>query len=292
MKQNAALYIRYKMRDIMPGFVRTLVAAFLALSLWSCEDVIELDLNDETGKVVIEAQLSNLELRQRIRVSRTVPFDSDKRSEAVTNATVSVRDGRGDNHVFTYDTDGVYLSRGFRPKADNLYSLEVTVDGELFSAQSYMPAYIDVDSVGIVRETLFSDDYYIPTFKFTDPAGVPNYYKYNIAINGGPMRFAMARDDKFNDGLQVSHQATDDDHDLVVGDSVTVVRYIIDEPVYRYWNQIAMNNPGNAAPGNPTSNIRNAKGDALGYFSVASAMIYKFEVRDEEREREKAQRGK
>ena len=41
-----------------------------------CEELIDIDLNDADPRIVIEANLSNLGSVQRIRVSRTVPFNA------------------------------------------------------------------------------------------------------------------------------------------------------------------------------------------------------------------------
>ena len=241
----------------------------------SCEEVIDINLNEADPRLVIEAQLSDLETTQRIRVSKTVAFTESVNSRPVEGASVTVTDNRGRVFNFRYEENGYYVNSDFKPVASRNYDLLVDVEGELYKASCLMPPYVDVDSVGILEESVFRDTYYFATFKFNDPANVANYYKYDLSINSSAFRFANAFNDKFNDGLSVTHQVADLDIDMVAGDSIVVRRYCVDRRVYEYWNEFQSTNPGTAAPGNPTSNISN---NALGYFSVASVKEFGFRI--------------
>ncbi|TDS12402.1 DUF4249 domain-containing protein [Sphingobacterium paludis] len=233
----------------------------------SCEEVIDIDLNEADPRVVIEAQISDLGAEQRIRVSKTVAFTESINSRPVEGAAVRITDNRGRVFEFSYEENGYYVNRSFRPVASRSYDLLVDVEGERYEASCVMPPYVEVDSVGVLEETVFGDNYYFATFKFQDPANVANYYKYDLSINNAAFRFASTFSDKFNDGLYVTHQVSDLNTDMAPGDSIVVRRYCVDRRVYEYWNEFQSTNPGTAAPGNPTSNISN---NALGYFSVAS----------------------
>src|SRR5690606_17876697 len=203
-----------------------------------CEEIIDVNLNDADPRVVIEANLSDLQSTQRIRVSKTVAFNEPVNSVGVTNAVVLVIDNsRGGYIIFEHERDGNYVARDFTPVPGQSYSLSVEVDGESFRASCNMPTYIEVDSTGIVRENILGDSYYFATFKFNDPSDVANYYKYDISINDANYRFSTVFQDKFNDGLFVTHQVSDLDAELNPGDYISVRRYCIDEKVFNYWNE-------------------------------------------------------
>lgn len=250
-----------------------------ALLLFSgCEEIIDIDLNQANPRVVIEAQLSDLHTTHRIRISKTVAFDEPVSSTEVSDATVLIRDDQGRIYYFQYVSNGTYVNHtDFTPTSGRTYSLHVLVDGELFESSCYMPPYVDVDSTGIVRENILGERYYFATFKFNDPPNVSNYYRYDLSLNDNEFRFSSVFQDKFNDGLYVTHQVSDLDADLQPGDFITVRRYCIDEKVFDYWNEYQSTNPGSAAPGNPTSNISN---NALGYFSIASAQEFRLQIID------------
>ncbi len=167
----------------------------------------------------------------------------------------------------------------FRPIANGNYSLKVNVDGKEFLSTTQRNPYVEVDSIGIMQEEVFNENYFVITFKFDDPKDVSNYYKYSFSVNGGPFKFASVFSDKFNNGLFVTHEITerDDDSKFKVGDSIEIIRECINKDVYDFWNELQSINPGSAAPGNPKSNISNG---ALGYFSVSSAKLYKVVIND------------
>jgi len=156
------------------------------------------------------------------------------------------------------------------------FSLAVKVGGQDYQAQSQAPAYVEIDSIGIKSEKIFSDEYLSVFLKFHDPIHRPNYYKYLISVNDSPYAFARIYSDKFNDGLLVSHDIANEKNDLKSGDKIQIIRQCVDHGTYRYWSAIRSSNPGNASPGNPPSNFSNG---ALGYFSVSTAKSYEMTLR-------------
>lgn len=251
------------------------IICIFCLGLTSCEELIDVNLNEVDPRYVIEADLNDLTSDQVIYVSQTVAFDEPVRNKAVNDATVVVTDDKGAVFNFSNEGNGAYHAN-FKPKASTRYNLKVTIGQEVFESSSYMNSYIDVDSLGVVEDVVFTDTVYSLTQKFWDPKDEPNYYKYNMSVNGGDVVFSRVFSDKFNDGLFVTHQISDRNNDLFIGDTVVVYRQIIDKQVYTYWNELQSINPGSAAPGNPTSNITNG---ALGYFSVSSAKKYGYRIR-------------
>ncbi|MBD1428429.1 MULTISPECIES: DUF4249 family protein [Sphingobacterium] len=256
-------------------YIYSLLTLFV---LSSCEELIQVNLNEANPKYVIEGDLNDLSSEQFIRVSQTVAFDAPVRSKPIDNATVTVSDDKGKVYTFNSVGNGLYKS-SFQPKAKTRYNLKVSVEGEVFESSSYMNSYVDVDSLGIMEDVIFSDTVYSVTLKFEDPRNTPNYYKYNISVNGKDFEFSRVFSDKFNDGLYVTHQVSDSKSEILLGDTVVVERQIIDKPVFNYWNEVLSINPGSAAPANPTSNITNG---ALGYFSVSSAKRYGFRIKFKE----------
>lgn len=241
------------------------------VTLASCEDLIDVDLNEANPKLIIEADLNNLTSTQLIRIAKTVAFDSPVGDQPVVGAMVSVVDSKGRRFDFSDSGKGEYRRNNFKPEEDLNYSLSVTIDNETFTASTKMSKFVAIDSLAVMEETVFNETYYSAVLKFEDPKDVANYYKYDISVNGKPYKFAFAFSDKFNDGLYVTHQVSDKERSLAIGDSIVVRRQCLAKEVYNFWNEIQLLNPGSAAPANPTSNISNG---ALGYFSVCSAKEY------------------
>ena len=251
--------------------------ALLTVLFSACEKVIDLDLEDSEARIVIEANLNDLGVDQLIRVTKTVAFGTDRKSDPVSSASVVVRSSANEEITFVYDRDGYYRAQNFQVRPGLKYNLQIESGGEYYQSSVTMPTYVAIDSVGVSKEKIFTEERYYPTFKFYDPTQVNNYYLYEIAINNSPMRFAATYNDKFNDGKYVTHEIADRTIDLELNDEVKVIRYCVDASVYKFWNDFQAANPGGAAPGNPSSNISNG---ALGYFSVAAAAVYFFKTEE------------
>lgn len=256
--------------DIMHKYIFILLSVF---TLSACEDIIDVNLNEADPRYVIDANIHNLTATQEIVVSQTVAFNSSSPYKPIDDASVVIEDDKGRSYTFQSIGEGKYQANDFRPIENRNYTLSVNIGGEKFTATSFMPPYINVDSLSVVEDEVFDEMKYSVNLKFNDPKDQDNYYKYSVSVNGKPFEFSRAFSDKFNDGLFVTHQLTNKDNSLVVGDSVDVQRFIIDKNAYTYWSELQSINPGSAAPANPTSNISNG---ALGYFSVSSAKIYRF----------------
>lgn len=256
-----------------------LIVLFSVFALSSCEEVIDLNLNSANPKYVIEADLNDLTNVQTIKVSQTVDFDEPYPSKPIENATIVVTGTNGREHIFTSVGNGVYKSMNFRPVTNGEYSLKVNIGDEEFVSKTTRVPYVEVDSIGVLKEEVFSKYYFSVTLSFYDPINVANYYKYSCSVNGEPFKFMAVFSDKFNDGLYVTHELSerDDDSKFKVGDTVVVRRECISVDVYNFWNELQSINPGSAAPANPKSNISNG---ALGYFSVSSAKLYSIEIID------------
>ncbi|MGH2623675.1 MAG: DUF4249 domain-containing protein [Sphingobacterium sp.] len=261
------------------NLLRVLYLTVFSLLFISCEELIEVDLNDTNPKLVIEAEITNSGNKQEIIVSRTVNFAENKPYEPIVDALVILSNNQGKSFQFTHDKNGIYVSPNLMSvNTNDTYFLTVEVDGQQYSSTSKMADYVEIDSIGVTKEEIFGDSFYFINMKFQDPAGVPNYYKYNVSINGGAFKFSGAYRDKFYDGKQITQQIGGQNlDDFKLGDEVIVRRSSISKETYKYWSEVQAANPGNAAPGNPTSNISNG---ALGYFSISNAKDYSVNIND------------
>jgi hypothetical protein len=237
----------------------------------ACEEKVDLNLNADSGRVVIDAQLSDASNIQRIRVSQSVAIEAEMGSTAVKNATVTVKDNLNQNYLFQHEKDGYYINRNFKPAVGRTYTLRVGVNKQQFESSSTMPAYINIETTHIIEKEIAGKTYFFIALSFKDPAKIANYYMYTLSINGKEFRFASTESDQFNDGLQVTHYISDLERSLSHGDKLTVRRYCVDVGTFHYWNGYQSTNLSTAAPGNPKSNISN---NALGYFSVAPVKEY------------------
>ncbi len=253
------------------------IALLLALAFTaSCTKVIELDLRNDTGKMVIEGNITNSPGVQTVTLSRNVPFTSTNTYPPVTGAAVTIYDN-SNGHYFPMveGPSGTYtVARGVGI-AGQSYTMKVVAGGENYMANSTMPLIVSLDSISATNN-LFgsSDNKKTITAYFQDPGGIPNYYRFIMYVNDVQVKTIFALDDEFSDGKYVSIDLQQNDIDIYPGDTVKVEMQCIDKPVYTYWFTLAQqagNNPGGAvAPANPPTNITPA---TLGYFSAHTTQM-------------------
>jgi hypothetical protein len=247
--------------------------ALLFVILSSCEKVVDLDLRDDTGELVIEAAINDQTGVQTVRLSENVPFSNANSYPPVTGAVVNVSDNSGNNYIFNESAAGVYTSNAVAGNSGRTYQLSVTTKDGTFKASSTMPSLVKLDSVTSRKDIYESDeDNRIISVHYQDPAGVPNQYRFVVHINDVLVKRVLVNDDQFSDGRNVTFDLEFDDDDIKVspGDKVTVEMQCIDKPVFTYWYSLASQQTsdgpgGSVTPSNPPTNITPK---ALGYFSA------------------------
>lgn len=238
-----------------------------SLLLMSCEDIIDINLNDAAAQLVIVGEIHNQDGRQVISISKTVAFNNNTPFDGVSNALVEVVDEQGKTFTFAEQSPGVYIAENLWGRERESYNLRIQLDGKEYTASSRMPQAVQVDSVGTSVTNIFGEERKYVSIKYLDPIHEPNYYYYSMRVNDGPVQFVHVANDKFTDGKYVNERFTNFDEELTTGDSVVLYMQCIDEAMFNFWSAVQANNPGAAAPANPPTNISNG---ALGYFSAHS----------------------
>ena len=252
---------------VIKYYLLVLLSAFM---LPSCKKVINLDLGNVSGELVIEGNITNVSGPQYVILSRNVPFTSANVYPPVTGATVTLADGRGNQYQLTEGPGGTYAINPLLGFGSRTYTLTVTTGGKTYTAKSTMPGTVTLDSISA------KDNYFnansgekVITVHFQDTPGVPNQYRFAMYVNKVQVKSIFAYDDEFIDGKYVNLDLEQNDTKIHAKDTVTVEFQCIDKPVYTYWytlSQQQANNPGGqVAPANPPTNITPT---TLGYFSA------------------------
>jgi hypothetical protein len=257
----------------MKKLINLFTYAVLFFIFSSCEKVVDLDLRDDTGELVIEAAINDQTGVQTIRLSENVPFSNTNTYPPVTGAVVNVSDNSGNNYLFTESSAGIYTANAIAGISGKIYQLSVTTKDGTFKASSIMPSVVKLDSLTSRKDIFESDeDNRIISVHYQDPAGDSNQYRFVVHINDVLVKRVLVNDDQFSDGRNVTFDLEFDDDDIKVspGDKVTVELQCIDKPVFTYWYSLASQQTsdgpgGSVTPSNPPTNITPK---ALGYFSA------------------------
>ena len=283
----------------------------LAITLFSCEKVIKLDLNKDDPKIIIEAAFEVDSLNQvdsstqYVYIRRTVNFDTEINGLAVDNASITLTDGVDTikSTANSYKGDGKYelkIRKGFVTESKT-FSLFVKVDNKVYSAISKCPANaVPLDSIGVFKQKSFGRyNYSIAPIRNETPAGIPNWYQFKAKKNGVKINKILVDDDQNLDGVMYTRKPI---FELNEFSPDTIVKNVTDQPkfiakkdgvvtledsveieltlvnieykVYRYLFNLVLNQGGrqSATPSNPDPIFSNG---ALGYFSVQKSYTRK-----------------
>ncbi len=248
---------------------------FIALSftsLYSCEKVIDLDIDDSEKKVVIEAELKAGTHLFEVLLSESTFYNETFLSTPLENAIITLEDNQGLSTLIPYIANGKYQET-ITAEAGKTYTLTVSINGEQYTASSSMPAAQPIQNLTSIYEDFSFDGStgYIVKCHFQDPLATTDFYRIRHTINqvqqNQPRDYVFFNDELVN-GLLVSRTVS---RELISpGDTVLVELIHLDEAGFDFIStlgDIIGSSPtgGSAAPGNPITNWSN---DAIGAFNA------------------------
>jgi len=233
--------------------------------LCSCEKVISLDLNTSSSQIVIQGNVYDQAGPYTVKISKSVGFDEPSSYPAVTDAKVTISDNTGYAEVLSEDSSGIYVTSQLKGIPGRTYTLKVETGGQTYTASSYMPNAVEIDSIYNVKSDFGKLKQFHLLFK--DPADTANYYRLIDFINEKAQNSMMIASDMGYDGKTISGTLLFSEDDLKSGDTLTLWLESVDKGVYDYIRTAANHDGQTASPANPVSNISNG---ALGYFNACS----------------------
>lgn len=256
---------------------------FIIFSLFllnSCEKEIDLDLEDKSGNIVIEGNITDQAGPYFVRITRSVAFTQNNEYPPVENMDVSLSDDLGNSEILEYVGEGFYKTNSFQGQSGRTYTLRVVGEGKEYVAKSTMPDAVDFegleqDSFMVAGETSYT---LLPIF--TDPPALGNRYLFIYSVNNRSKSTFQEFSDNVNNGMPnqrpliLPNDDSDDGVKVKVGDTIYVEMRCIDDRIYTYYSALLQLSGGGAGggitPANPPSNISNG---ALGYFSAHTVKI-------------------
>jgi len=252
-----------------------LIFPSLIILLTSCENVIEIDLDYMTPKLVIEGVISDFDNQCIIKLSKTTDYFNQKPNPAVSGAVITLADNAGTIVKFNEIEPGNYLGESVHAKSHEDYTLSILSEGELYVAEATIPQKVNMDSLTCLYNpvSIFYEVGYVVSCHFSDPAESRNFYRlktYNINDKSK----AKNSKDLYNDDISNGNK-----FELIwsydvfqQNDTVVVELYSLDERTYNYYKTLFPISGGAemmslSTPANPNTNISNG---ALGYFGAYS----------------------
>ncbi|KAF2515442.1 DUF4249 domain-containing protein [Flavobacterium salilacus subsp. salilacus] len=254
-------------------------AILFCLSLISCEDVIEVDLDTGEDKVVIDAEIlwqkGTDGALQTINISRMAAYYNPNPPK-VSGAQVYIENT--DGIVFTFnetDEQGTYVCTNFIPELHKTYTLYVETDGQVYTATETMIPVSEINRIEQEQNGGFTGDEMEVAVFFNDPVGEPNYYLTSFTTDILPYPDYELTEDELYDGNEIKNDFSEDK--LKQGTSLEITLRGISQQFHNYMNLILEatdSSPFSTPPANIKGNIlnqNNTGSEALGYFRLCES---------------------
>jgi hypothetical protein len=267
-------------------------------ALTACEKTIELDLNETSPKLVVEATIENGQ-PPIVVLTKSVGYFSNISPDIlansfVHNAIIKVSNGTkthqlkeyqvpliGNYSLYYYSIDSSNLATAFEGQINGSYTLQIISEGQQYDATTTIPSITKSIDTMWWRPTPFdtSGKEVDVLIRERDKPGFGDFIRYFTKKNDEPYLpgFQSVYDDLVIDGTTYEVEVEPgfdrnkgwDDEDRLFrrGDTVTLKLSNIDKATYEFWRtmEYSYSSIGNpfASPVKVISNISNG---ALGYF--------------------------
>lgn len=266
----------------MKKFILILVLGIVSIS---CEDVIDVDLNEAEPRLVVESNINisvedGAPINSLVRLTTTAPFFDDT-VPVVAEASVKITDEFGKDFLFTYLEDGYYYTN-FLPQLNIDYTLQITYKNEIFTSTTNLVPTSQIAYVVQRNDGGFFGDQIELKAYFPDQLDQENFYFFTATSEKG-IRRAVYSDDFYEGNEMFGSYSADD---LEPGDEVQFSLYGISEEFYTYMFILLQQTGGGGGPfetqpatvkGN-IINETNPGNYPLGYFRMSEISIFDYTV--------------
>jgi hypothetical protein len=250
---------------------------FICVSCY--QDVIDIDLSQIDKQIVIEGIITDRPSTCIVKISETSSIYRTESTRKISDAIVTISDDQGNTAFLSETEPGIYKNNSLIGSPGRKYTMEVQVNGNIYTAVSQMPVPLVLDSVAY---NLIYPPVYVLLY-FTDHKEIHDFcrikiYKNHVYLENEKILYY----DKYTDGEIIEIDNIDElfnRNDLLKVDLVTIDKNIYDfySVVYNYEDpESAEESVIDLASANPKSNISN---NALGYFSAQTVRSYSVFIR-------------
>ena len=255
----------------------------------SCEEVIKVDLDTSSPKLVIEAAINwekgTTGNEQKIKLTTTTDFYTHK-VPVVSNATVFITNSVNIIFNFTENLNtGEYVCKNFVPVLNEQYSLTVISNGTTYTATESLKPVANIINVvqnntgGITGKDLSVNVNYI------DPVNEKNFYLYKYKYSNQIKPDLYVDEDVFFNGNPFFSNSFN--NKLKVGDIINITHTGISKSYYNYLSvllSVAGNSNGGPFQTPPVTirgniiNNTNQDNFPFGYFSLSETESKMFTI--------------
>lgn len=252
----------------------SIITIIIISFLYSCTDIIKLDLKNTEPRIVIEAVLNMTDSTFKTDITLSNGFYESGDLERIKGANVVLSKTNRETYTVPETENGVYFIKNIISETNDEFSLTVTLpDGKTFEANTIAPYPVNIiniipqpfDPPGGNPHGSDTAKYYQILTLWKDTPNVDNFYRLKTYVNGefGSDEYALL-DDRYNEGDTIGGMEI---IEIYSKDTFKLELLSTDEKYFKYFMDLAniKFSDGSATPFNPKGNFNNG---ALGYFGI------------------------
>lgn len=272
--------------------MKKLVLLLSTILLFSCEEVIDVDLSTAASRLVIEASIDwqkgtsgNL---QTIKLSTTTGF-YENIIPKVTGATVFITNSSNTQFNFIEEITpnggitGNYSCTDFIPVIGENYTLTVIYNGQTHTASERLLATPAISNVEQINNLGINSDQIGIRVNFTDFPNDTNFYLSRFESSFIPFPQYQTVRDEYAPGNNIPTIYSNED--LATGSIVNIKNFGISAMYYKYMNLIIANVEASGPFQTPPTRVRgniinqtNTDNYALGYFRLGEVELLDYTI--------------
>ncbi len=260
----------------------TILIALLS-TIFSCQEVVNVDLETAQERLVIEALIKwdrgTFGNEQTIKLSRTSSFYNNQLLFA-TGASVKITNKTSlQEFVFLDNNDGFYVNTTFIPVINDSYRLEIIYNGETYISEEKLLPAPEITDVNQSIENGFSQDDPEVNWFFQDFIGQEDFYRVEFT------QYRPSDSEVIEDGKELYDSSFEEDNilriwyeseEILVDDVFNLKVYKITTQFYNFLDVLEQQADANFGPfASPPVNVKGncvnttkAAHYPYGYFSL------------------------
>ena len=255
----------------------------LTISLFSCEDVIEVEVQNTTPRLVIDAQFNMYTKEQQLRLEGGVRLSFsanyfDEELPVVKDALVTITHlNSGLEYPLLFDESiGMFVPDkiDFLTDFNSKYELSVLHQGQAYTGSTVFVPVPPILKAVQGTKTLFSGDETEIILSFQDFSEREDFYLYDFG-----QEIYRPIKDRFFQGEEFVFSHFYSSGEVKVGDIITIKAHGVEEQYYNYFNLIltltdSNGGPFQSLPASSRGNILNVTQPdnyPLGYFLISES---------------------
>jgi hypothetical protein len=290
-----------------PG--KLLITFFLCITIISCTEKIDIELDEGSVRLVVEGSVSTDTMAHKIILTKTTSYFYSQESPSVTGASVSITTGERNILLFEKEPGIYYTDSTFYGLEGQIYTLNITFTSPIgghteYSASAYMNHTVRIDSANLIFHPEWSDSGFYEVQCYLKDPPTDDFYRFLIYKNGKILSDTLdewfVTDDRFFNGSYIKGAGVafldqgSENEKLEAGDEITLELNCLEQDYAGFlWDAQSELRGSNPLFSGPPANVKgNISNGAIGFFAAYTTSRVTIKVGTKESKHKTLQRKK